>query len=285
MTKMFIQLNLTGSTSGIPTVSYYILGSNGIGSLGNIWDVSDTYPPRKSAPLELYLSAFETLEPSVSTLSGNFSYVYDPEDPVTTIGGNTYSSICGPQDQTPLYNRSDIISFTGEPFSDHLLICGRTSVVLYVSSNATDTDFTAKLVDVYPDGRNMLVQDGIIRMRWRDSLVTPTLMQNDTVYEVTIDLWSICYVFSFGHRMRLDISSSNFPRFSVNPNNGLMINETGPSFIAENTIYYGSEYPSRLIVTKPYDQTVPGSPVDGAASLMLNSLLIALVFVIHLKYQ
>ena len=81
------------------------------------------------------------------------------------------------------------------------------------------------MIDVFPDSRNMLVQDGIIRMRWRESNITPVLMTPDTIYEVTIDLWSICYVYNVGHKIRLDISSSNAPRFSINPNNGLPLNQ------------------------------------------------------------
>jgi len=102
----------------------------------------------------------------------------------------------------------------------------------------------------------MMVQDGIIRMRWRDDPTTPKLMIPGAIYKVTVKIWTTCYVFNPGHRVRLDISSSNYPRFSVNPNNGLLINQSGPEVIAQNTIYVGKEYPSKLTLQTPKNQTV-----------------------------
>jgi len=192
---------------------------------------------------------------------GEVQYIYDPANPVPTIGGNTlYSIPCGPRDQSSLYNRTDIISFISDPFPNGLFICGRLEVILHVSSNVSDTDFTAKLVDVLPDGRNILVQDGIIRMRWRDSETTPTIMAPGSVYKISVDLWSICYVFNYGHKLRLDISSSNYPRFSVNPNTGFLLNELSQNLTAENTIYCSDTQISKLIIDKPKNQSILSSP-------------------------
>jgi len=311
---MFVQLNKSESLTefqdaliDISPVKYYILGPDLPDAIGNYWAESDTYPPYETKPFELFLSSNDRLEQSdTDTTSGTVTYSYDPADPVPTTGGNTiYSIPCGPRDQTPLYTRKDIVSFNSDPFPDGLFICGKLSVNLYVSSDAIDTDFTAKLVDVYPDpdNRNMLIQDGIIRMRWRDSRTTPSLMIIGTVYPITVDLWSICYVLNPGHALRLDISSSNYPRFDVNPNTGLPINETSVNVTATNNVYFGGTYPSKIIIDKPIDQSIlkpvvvqpepepePGSdpgtepepkPDDSSAmSLIINVCLMMVMVVI-----
>jgi len=261
--RMFVQLNKSddlieykNALADISPVTYYILGPDTPDAIGNFWAYSDSYPPYETKPYELYLSSNSRLDRHPSATEGSTTYTFDPTNPVPTIGGDTLFITCGPRDQSSLNDRKDIISFTSDPFPDGLFMCGKLKVSLYVSSDAVDTDFTAKLVDVYPDNRNMLVQDGIIRMRWRDSQVTPSTMTSGTVYSITVDLWSMCYVLNANHKLRLDISSSNYPRFDVNPNTGLMLNQPSPNVTAQNTIYFGGSYPSKLIIDKPLNQSI-----------------------------
>jgi len=266
---MFTQLNKSNNLTelrialhDVPQVLFYVLGPGLPGSIGNFWASSAVYPPFEVKPLDLYLSRQGTLQAVIPPQSGQATYLFDPANPVPTIGGNNLILPCGPLDQSSLYlQRRDIISFTTEKLNKAILICGQIDALLYVSSNATDTDFTAKLVDVFPDSRNMLVQDGIIRMRWRDGPTTPKLMTPGSVYEVIVDIWSVCYVFNPGHKIRLDISSSNAPRFSVNPNNGLLIDQNGPNVVAQNSIYVGFGFPSRLNLPLAINQTLHYDPL------------------------
>ena len=156
----------------------------------------------------------------------------------------------GPRDQRDVETRSDVLYYTTAPLSQPLEVTGPVQMVLYVSSSAVDTDFTAKLVDVWPDGRRENLADGIIRARYRDSLSQPSLLQSGHVYEVTVDLVATANVFGPGHRIRLEVSSSNFPRFDRNTNTGGVIATDRAADIrqAVNHIHHGRDTPSRLIL-------------------------------------
>ncbi len=192
----------------------------------------------------------------------NDTFNYDPKSPVPTTGG----SICceptvlppGPLDQTEVEQRPDVLVYTSPPLRDELEVTGPVKAVLYVSSSANDTDFTAKLVDVEPTGRPLLVTDGIQRMRYRLSLETPTLMKRNTAYQVTVDAGVTSYVFGAGHRVRLEISSSNFPRFDRNLNSALPNAEETRMTQAKQTIFHESGYPSALILP-----VIPKAPQRG----------------------
>jgi putative CocE/NonD family hydrolase len=168
------------------------------------------------------------------------------------MGGNNLEIACGPLDQRPVETRHDVLVFTSAVLTDVLPLTGPLNVMLSVSSNCTDTDFTVKLTDVHPTGVSRLIQDGIIRMRWRNRYESdqPQLMTPGTVYNVEVSLWNTSYIFNPGHRLRVDISSSNQPRFSINPNNGepLSKNGTGPILVAQNTVYHSANYPSAIIL-------------------------------------
>ncbi|HUY18950.1 MAG TPA: CocE/NonD family hydrolase [Candidatus Binataceae bacterium] len=175
-------------------------------------------------------------------------FIYDPDDPVPTCGGNTLIISTGVQDQRPLEGRRDVLVYTSETLSAPLEVTGPVIVKLYAASSAPDTDFTAKLVDVRPDGYAQNLADGIIRARYRQSTMRPTLLTAGTVYEFTIDLWAIGHVFFAGHRIRLDITSSNFPRFDRNLNTG-EDQATGTRWQkAEQTIFHDALRPSRVIL-------------------------------------
>jgi hypothetical protein len=130
-----------------------------------------------------------------------------------------------------------------------LEVTGNLKVILYVSSDVVDTDFTAKNTDVYPDGRSMLIADGILRTRFRNNSFTSSeMMVPGTIYRLEIDLWATSIIFNKGHRIRLALSSSNYPRFDVNPNTGGDLFDKETMITASNTIYYNKSYPSHILL-------------------------------------
>lgn len=230
-------------------VTFYIMGADDdvLFNPGNYWTTLDDWPTFQ--PTAYYFQPDQSLSLSPpSDAIANTTYKFDPANPVPTIGGNNLLLECGPLDQSPAENRSDVLVFTTAPLASAVAVTGPLIAHLYVSSDQIDTDFTVKLTDVYGDGSSHLIQDGIIRMRWRNDAVSaqPQLMTPGTVYGVDVSLWNTSYVFPAGHRIRVAISSSNYPRFSANPNNGLALNQTGPQNIALNTLYHSQQYPSHI---------------------------------------
>ena len=175
-------------------------------------------------------------------------FVYDPDNPVPTRGGNTLIIPVGVQDQREVESRQDVLVYTGEPLSEPLEVTGPITVTLFAATSTPDTDFTAKLVDVRPDGYARNLADGIIRGRYRASRTRPTLLQPDTVTKFTIDLWATSHVFLAGHRIRVEISSSNFPRFDRNLNTGDDQATSSRFQIASQTVFHDSRYPSHIVL-------------------------------------
>jgi putative CocE/NonD family hydrolase len=177
-------------------------------------------------------------------------YLYDPRRPVPTVGGNTLAPFSGPADQSAVEAREDVLCFSSAVLERPLEVTGPVLLKLFVSSSAVDTDFTAKLVDVFPDGRAMALSEGILRMRYRESLAEPELMSPGEVYEITIDGGVTSNVFLPGHRLRLEVSSSNFPRYDRNSNTGGDISREREAdmVVAINSVHRGPKYPSRLIL-------------------------------------
>ena len=175
-------------------------------------------------------------------------FVYDPADPVPTRGGNTLILAMGVMDQRPVEARADVLVYTSEVMPAGLEVTGPITVTLYAASTAPDTDFTAKLVDVHPDGYARNLADGIIRARYRHSRTTPALLTAGEVTQFAIDLWATSHVFLPGHRIRVEISSSNFPRFDRNLNTG-GDQATGTRWqTARQTIFHDARYPSHLML-------------------------------------
>jgi putative CocE/NonD family hydrolase len=179
-------------------------------------------------------------------------FVYDPKHPVPTIGG----AICcnpkvmppGPLDQSPVEMRKDVLVYTSPPIPEELEVTGPVRVVLYISTSVNDTDFTAKLVDVFPDGRPLLVTDGIQRLRYRLSLNKPVFVKRDTAYQISVDAGVTSYVFAPGHRIRLEVSSSNFPRFDRNLNTTGPIADETKIVKARQTVFHEAGYQSAIIL-------------------------------------
>jgi hypothetical protein len=176
------------------------------------------------------------------------SYLYDPNNPVPTRGGTLLGLAAGVFDQTQIERRDDVLVYTGDPLDSDLEVTGPVSLELFAASSARDTDFTAKLVDVHPDGYAQNIAEGVIRARFRESLLHPTLIMPGEVYRFTIDMWATSHVFKAGHRLRLEVSSSNFPRYDRNPNTGNDFGTDTKLHTARQTVFHDGRYPSRLIL-------------------------------------
>lgn len=239
------------------------------------WRDEPDWPLRDTLPTEFFLSSRQgantkhgdgTLELS-SPASSTDSYDYDPSDPVPSVGGRLMAPVSlngsGPVDQSDVEDRADVLCYTTEPLVDAIEVTGEISAELFVSSSARDTDFTVKLVDVFPDGRAIYLTDGILRMRHRSSLETTELMNRDAVYAVTIDAGVTSNVFMPGHRIRIEISSSNFPRYDRNTNTGndIAFDRDAP-VTARNTVHLGGVQPSRVVLP-----VIPPRVDDGHVAL------------------
>ena len=231
-------------------VSYYLMGDAGDPEApGNEWKEASSWPP-PSRPTSYFLRSHRLLAPGAPPIvAGEETYHYDPEDPVPTVGGaNLILGGKGPVDQRIIDGRQDYLRFQTAALTAPLEVVGRVRVDLYVQSDAPDTDFAAKLVDVYPDGYEALLLDGIIRARYRNGLEQESMLKSDEVVHVRIDLWSTAIVFNKGHRIALHITSSNDPRFDPNPNTGHPQRADDEKRVARNTIHFAERYPSRLLL-------------------------------------
>ena len=225
----------------------------------NVWRLEDEWPLARADTAEFYLRSGGR----ANTLNGDGVlnqeppedevpdvYVYNPVDPVPTRGGALCGDLAtlppGVFDQRPVESRPDVLVYTGPPIDQDTEVTGPISVTLFASSSASDTDFTAKLVDVGPSGYARNLADGIIRARYRAARTPASLIEPGQVYEYTIDLGATSNVFKAGHRIRLEVSSSNFPRFDRNTNTGEPIGTDAGFVSALQTVHHSSQYPSRV---------------------------------------
>jgi putative CocE/NonD family hydrolase len=188
-------------------------------------------------------------------------FTYDPRHPVPTAGGavccNSKIFAAGPMDQRPVEMRDDVLVYTSRPLRQDVEVTGQIRVVLYVATTAPDTDFTAKLVDVHPNGYARNLCDGVLRLRYREGLSAPKLARPGQRYRIEIPAGVTSNVFLAGHRIRLEVSSSNFPRFERNPNTGRSIADEREFRVARQTIFHGKETASHVILPViPAEQVV-----------------------------
>ena len=243
---------LKGTQNGVmdgPPVAYYVMGAfDEPRAPGNEWRKAYAWPV-PSEPTRYYLHSDGTLsaDPPPAQAASRI-YAYDPGNPVPTRGGCNLVQAKGPYDQRPVEKRQDVLLYTSDPLGEPLEITGRIEVYLWASSSCRDTDFTVKLTDVYPDGRSVLVQDGINRARFRNSFEREELMNPGEVYRFKVDLWSTSIIFNKGHRIRVAVSSSNSPRFEPNPNTGDAFRANDKSQTARNTIYHDAAHPSYILL-------------------------------------
>lgn len=256
---------------------------------GGKWIGAESWPLPGSRPLELYLTAAGELHEEPPAADGaTLGYRFDPDDPVPTIGGALTSGAPvfagGAFDQVdapgffgtrgtgrPLNERPDVLSFSTPPLEHDLLVAGPVTVELWVESDCPDTDFTAKLLDVYPpgadypDGYAMNLSDGIFRCRYRNGWSEPTAIVPHQRFRVTIEPFATCNLFRKGHRLRLDISSSNFPRFDVNPNSGEAPGHARHKRVARNTLHLHADAASRLRLVVMPAEASPGHHLSRSA--------------------
>ena len=236
----------------VPPVRIFVMGANQ-------WRDENEWPLARAIPAKFYLSS----DGHANSLSGDGMitekrdrktredrFTYDPKKPVQTMGG----AVCcnekvfpwGPMDQRPVEQRSDVLVYSSETLREDVEVTGPISLVLYAATTAPDTDFTGKLVDVYPDGRAINLTDGILRTRYRDGLDQPKLLTKPGAVKFTIDLGVTSNLFRKGHKIRLEVSSSNFPRFDRNPNTGRPVADESRLATALQTVYHDRRHRSYL---------------------------------------
>jgi hypothetical protein len=241
----------TEAASSAP-VKVFLMGANQ-------WLEDREWPPQEARATVYYLDSNGhansavgdgRLRGGLSAQETEDSYTYDPAKPVPTRGG----AVCcnprvfpwGPLDQHAVEERPDVLVYSTRTLRSEVAVAGPVRVVLFVATSARDTDFTAKLVDVFPGGTARILTDGILRLRYRKSLERAELAQPGEVYEVSIDAGETANVFQRGHRIRLEIASSNFPKYDRNPNTGGSIAEETHFLSANQTVYHGGARASRL---------------------------------------
>ncbi|HYO80859.1 MAG TPA: CocE/NonD family hydrolase [Bryobacteraceae bacterium] len=191
------------------------------------------------------------LSPAKPKGAGTDAYMYDPNEPVPTLGGNNCCgspTLAGPKDQRAVESRQDVLVYTSEPLKNALAIAGPVRMKLFAATDGRDTDWMVKLVDVYPDGFAMNIAEGILRARFRDGLDRMELLQPNQVYEFDIDMAGTANVFQPGHRIRVDITSSNFPQFDRNPNTGEDLGVSKQVRKASQVVHHGGTRASHIVL-------------------------------------
>jgi putative CocE/NonD family hydrolase len=252
----FLKGEKNGLLDTLPKVRYYTMGMNK-------WQTSDTWPPRNSEGMTFYLSS----EGKANTKDGNGvlttkppatdkfdTFTYDPMHPVDSHGGN----VCcqgnalsgGALDQSEMENRPDILVYTTEPFKEGTELSGPIDATIYLSSDRKDTDVTVKIIDVGPDGKAYNLDETIQRVRYREGYdKPPVFMENGKVYKVALQPMTTSNWFAPGHRIRIEVSSSNFPRFDRNMNTGGNNYDETTGLVAKNSIHHSKDYPSSIKIT------------------------------------
>ena len=243
-----------------PPIRYFQMGQDQ-------WASLNTWPPQGS-PSTLYLQADGSMKQSMAAV-GSVAVSYDPHDPSPTHGGTTLQlgQKQGPWDQRDtVENRSDILLFDSEVLTQEVSVRGEIEVHLAMASDRKDTDIAVRLMDVYPDGRSMLLTDDILRMRFRDgframdtSLITP-----GQIYEIQINLPDLAHTFLVGHKIRIGISGSNYPKYDANLNNGGPMYEAGDTLVSQHTLYVGPPHDFRIVLPTQYTLAVePDRELNG----------------------
>ncbi len=254
---------LKGVDNGVedlPAVQYYTMGAIGERRApGNLWKSADDWPvPSEATPYYLHADG-ALMNERPATDAADLAFEADPHDPVPTRGGclllswlepgpNPRPVTAGMYDQRDLEERPDVLTFTTPRLTKPVEVTGRLTAKLWIVSDGPDTDLAVKLTDVYPDGRSMLIADGLARCRYREGFDRLAWLEPGEPAEIEVDLWSTSMVFNKGHRIRITVAGSNYPRFDVNPNTGWPGWPMGPSRVARNRILCNKDYPSRMIL-------------------------------------
>lgn len=248
---------LKGIDNGLasdPPVKLFVMGRNQ-------WRAETEYPLARTQYRKLYLTSGGHANTSAgdgalswdvpAAASPDDRYTYDPANPVPSSGGNNccgVPTLSGPRDQRPIENRQDVLVYTSKVLTRELEVTGPVKVVLHAASDAPDTDFVAKLIDVFPDGRAIALCEGILRARYREGTSRPRLLEPGKSYELGIDLVGTSNVFLPGHRIRVDVTSSHFPQFDRNPNTGAPFGMGAEIRKARQTIHHSAEKASHVLL-------------------------------------
>jgi uncharacterized protein len=244
---------LKGVDNGVmkePPVRIFVMGEN-------VWRDENEWPMARTRWTKYYLhsngrantlSGDGTLSTTEPANEPTDTYSYDPAKPVPFITDPSFAQIGGPDDYRKVEEREDVLVFTSEPISEDTEVCGPIRVKLYAGSSTPDTDFMAKLIDVWPNGFAQRLTDGMVRARFRDGMDKPSLIEPGRVYAYDLDLWNTCQLYQKGHRIRIEISSSAFPKYDRNLNTGEALGKTTSMKVAEQKIYHDREHPSHVVL-------------------------------------
>jgi len=244
---------LRGEDNGVekePAVAYYVMGDTSTPHApGNEWRYADRWPVPATETAYYFAPGGKLgAEPPPETKEAVVGFTFDPANPCPTIGGNNLTIEHGPMNQNRIENRDDVVLFTTAPLETPLEVTGRIKAKVFVSSSAADTDLSVRMCDVYPDGKSYLIAEGMLRLRYRNSLEKPEPLTPGRIEEVTVDCWSTSIIFNQGHRIRATITSSNYPRFDVNPGTGEPWSDSGATVKQTNRISCDATHASRLLL-------------------------------------
>ena len=244
---------LKGIDNGVlkePPVRIFVMGEN-------VWRYENEWPIGRAQWTKYYLHS----NGRANTSSGNGilsttepanepsdSYSYDPAKPVPFITDPSFAQIGGPDDYRKVEERDDVLVYTSEAVTEELEVCGPIRVRLSASSSARDTDFTAKLLDVWPNGFVQRLTDGMVRARFREGMDKPSLIEAGRTYSYDVDLWNTCQRYQKGHRVRVEISSSAFPKYDRNLNTGEPLGKTTAMIVAQQKVFHDREHPSYIVL-------------------------------------
>ena len=244
---------LRGADNGVekePAVAYYVMGDTSTpGAPGNEWRFAADWPiAAKETPAYFTSDGRLTFHKPTPGNDAHVKFIFDPMDLCPTVGGNNLTLARGPMNQNKIETRSDVVLFTSAPLAEPIEVTGRVKAKIFVASSAVDTDLSVRLCDVYPDGKSYLIAEGILRLRHRNSFEQPALLTPGKMEEVAVDCWSTSIVFNRGHRLRVAVTSSNYPRFDLNPGTGQPWTESGPKVTQMNVIYCNAMQPSQIVL-------------------------------------
>lgn len=244
---------LKGIDNGVmkePPVRIFVMGEN-------VWRNENEWPMARTKWTKYFihsngrantLSGDGSLSTSEPANESTDSYKYDPAKPVPFITDPSFAQIGGPDDYRKVEQREDVLVYTTEPLLEDFEVCGPIKVKLFATSSARDTDFMAKLIDVWPNGFAQRLIDGMVRARFRDGMDKPSLIEPGRVYSYDLDLWNTCQLYKKGHRIRLEISSSAFPKYDRNLNTGEPLGQSAAMQVAEQKIYHDREHPTYVLL-------------------------------------
>jgi len=240
-----------GDVANWPVVRYYVMGDvDNAGASGNEWRTATTWPPFTATDRTFYLRTGGALnETAPATGEGADQFTYDPANPAPTVGGNNMIIDDGPFDQANVESRDDVITYTTDVLTAPLEVTGTIQAAIWIQTDVTDTDISVKVTDVYPDGRSMLITEGVLRTRFRNgSYSSEQLLTPNTPTQIDLSLWPTSIVFNTGHRIRVAVTSSNSTRFDPNPNTGDAFRANTNTQVATTQILHDANHSSLIIL-------------------------------------